>query len=126
MKKTKMIYWIFTALFLGLMLFSSIPDILCVPDAITFVTHLGYPVYFIPFIGVAKLLGVIAILIPGFPRIKEWAYAGLIFDLIAACYSVIMVEGFSAGILPMFVFIGIAFGSYLYHHKKLKEAQLSS
>lgn len=126
MKKTKIIYWILTTLFLGLMLFSAIPDILCVPDAVTFMTHLGYPVYFIPFIGIAKLLGVVAILIPGFARVKEWAYAGLLFDLIGACYSVIAVEGFSAGVLPMFIFIGIAFGSYFYYHKKTNETKISA
>ncbi len=78
MKKTKTIYWIFTGLFAGIMMLSAIPDIIKVPDAVQMVsTHLGYPVYFLPFIGVAKLLGAIAILIPGYPRIKEWAYAGL-------------------------------------------------
>ena len=54
---------------------------------------LGYPVYFIPFIGVAKLLGVIIILIPGLRAIKEWAYAGLFFDLGGAIYSNIAVAG---------------------------------
>ena len=42
------------------------------------------PAYLISFLSIAKILGVIAILIPGFPRIKEWAYAGLMFDLIGA------------------------------------------
>ncbi len=84
MKKNKALYWTITGLFLAFMLFSAVPDILVVPDAVTFMVHLGYPKYFIPFIGVAKLLGVIAILVPGFPRIKEWAYAGLCFDLIGA------------------------------------------
>ena len=84
MKKTKILYWIITGLFSAFMLFSAIPDILVTPDAITFMNGLGYPTYIIPFLGVAKLLGVIAILIPGFPGIKEWAYAGLFFDLIAA------------------------------------------
>src|SRR5882762_1506351 len=93
MKKTKILYWIITGLFSAFMLFSAIPDIMVVPDAITFMNHLGYPIYIIPFLGVAKLLGVIAILIPGFPRIKEWAYAGLFFDLIGATYSVIATDG---------------------------------
>ena len=78
MKKTKIIYWIFTGLLAAGMLLGSIPDIMSTPEAVAIVTtHLGYPAYFIPFIGVAKLLGAVAILIPGFPRIKEWAYAGL-------------------------------------------------
>ena len=74
------------------MLFSSIPDVMATPEATKFMSGmLGYPAYFTPFIGVAKILGVIAILIPGFPRIKEWAYAGLAYDLIGAVYSGIAV-----------------------------------
>ena len=65
MKKTKVLYWIITGLFSAFMLFASVPDILSTPDAVKFMNHLGYPNYFIPFIGVAKLLGVTAILIPG-------------------------------------------------------------
>lgn len=124
MKKTKTLFWIFTTLFGGFMLFSAIPDIMVVPDAITFVSGtLGYPEYIIPFLGVAKTLGVIAIVIPGFPRITEWAYAGLFIDLIGATYSNIMVDGFQPGMLFMVVVIGIGALSYVYHHKKLKEAQ---
>src|SRR6187402_210637 len=90
MKKTNIFYWVFTGLFAFLMLGSAIPDILSQPVAIQGMhVELGYPTYFVPFIGVAQLLGVIAILVPGFPRIKEWAYAGLFFDLIGATYSII-------------------------------------
>ena len=87
-KTTNLLYWIFTGLFAALMIQSAIPDALLTSDAIKF-THdyLGYPVYFIQFIGVAKILGSAAILIPGFNKIKEWAYAGLFFDLVAVIYS---------------------------------------
>ena len=104
MKKTKIIYWVITILFGGFMLFSAIPDIMNKPEAIDFMNKLGYPPYFTPFIGVAKLLGVIAILVPGFPRIKEWAYAGLMFDLIGAAYSIYATSGISNA-MPMFIFI---------------------
>ena len=120
MKKTKIIYWIFTGLFSALMVFSSIPDILNLPDAVTFMTMLGYPLYFTPFIGVAKLLGVIAILIPGFPRLKEWAYAGLVFDLIGATYSQMAMGLPMGGLVFMLIAFILAFGSYFYYHKKLK------
>src|SRR4029079_3672605 len=116
MKKTKIIYWIVTIIFSALMLMASIPDIICGPDAITFMhTHLGYPVYFIPFLGVMKTLGVIAILIPGFPRIKEWAYAGLLFDLVGAVYSILMVGDPSGGWMMMFIWIGFGVASYIYY-----------
>ena len=80
--------------------------------------HLGYPNYIIPFLGVAKTLGIIAILIPGFPRIKEWAYAGLFFDLAGATYSQIGTDGFKPAVLIMILPIGFLFGSYLLYHKK--------
>jgi len=117
MKLTKIIYWTSTGLFAAFMLFSAIPDIMMVEGAKVFMTHLGYPLYFIPFIGVAKLLGSLAILIPSFKKIKEWAYAGLIFDLIGAVYSNIMVDGFQPGMLMMFVVFGVVITSYLYNQK---------
>ncbi len=118
MKKTKTFYWIITGLFSAFMIFSAIPEILVLPDAITFMNSLGYPTYIIPFLGVAKLLGITAILIPGFPRIKEWAYAGLFFDLIGATYSQIA----NYGLLPQTSFmllpIIFLFISYYLFHKK--------
>ena len=102
------------------MTFSAIPDILVIEEAKQFMTHLGYPVYFIPFIGVAKLLGSIAILIPQFNKIKEWAYAGLFFDLIGAIYSNIMVEGWHPSMFAMVPILAIAITSYIYSHKQVK------
>jgi hypothetical protein len=121
MKKTNIFYWIFTSLFAGMMIFSAIPDIVSDPIAVKGMhTELGYPLYFIPFIGVAKVLGAIAILVPGYPRLKEWAYAGLFFDLIGATYSIVAI-GKSVGdwgfmVLPFF--LGIA--SYVFYQKKRK------
>lgn len=119
MKKTNIFFWIITGLFSAFMLFSAIPDILVTPDAVKFMSSLGYPAYIIPFLGVAKLLGVIAILIPGFARIKEWAYAGLFFDLAGATYSGIAVGGFQPQILFMVLPITFLFLSYYLWHKKL-------
>ncbi len=121
MKKTKTLYWIITGLFGAFMLFSAIPDFLVVPDAVTFITHLGYPKYFIPFIGLAKILGVIAIVVPGFPRIKEWAYAGLCFDLIGASYSVISTDGLQPQVSFMALPITFLFVSYYLYHKIQKQ-----
>jgi uncharacterized membrane protein YphA (DoxX/SURF4 family) len=117
MKKEKTIYWITTVLFVGFMAFSSIPDVLMLPEVIEFMNHLGYPNYFIPFIGIAKLLGVIAIIIPRFPKLKEWAYAGIFFDLIGAVYSVVSVDGLQAGMLVMVLPVGLGIVSYIYSHK---------
>lgn len=127
MKKIKIIYWIFTGLFAALMLFASIPDIINSPSAIAFMhDHLGYPVYFIPFTGVAKTLGVIAILIPGFPILKEWAYAGLAYDLTGAVFSQIAVGDPVNKWAFTFIWIIFGIGSYIYYHKKLKAVSSAS
>jgi hypothetical protein len=69
------------------MLMGSIPDILQIPLAVDEFIHLGCPTYLLPFIGTAKILGVAAVLFPAFERVKEWAYAGLVFDLTGALHS---------------------------------------
>jgi len=60
------------------------------------VPELGYPMYFFAIIGVWKVLGAIAILVPRFPRLKEWAYAGIFFDLTGAAISCAAVGGYGA------------------------------
>ena len=80
-------YWVVTGLMAAFMLMASIPDVLRQRQAIEVFGHLGYPAYLLPFLGTAKILGVIAVLIPGSGRLKEWAYAGLIFDITGALYS---------------------------------------
>src|ERR1019366_6399916 len=122
MKRTAALYWIFTILFAALMAFSAIGGIKPSEDAIKLLHDaLGYPVYFIRFISIAKLLGVIAILIPGLNRIKEWAYAGLFFDLAGAAYSGIAGSGkFDPLILTMLIWIVPGILSYYFWHKKIK------
>jgi hypothetical protein len=122
MKKTNIFYWVFTGLFSLLMLGSAIPDIMSHPIAIKGMhEELGYPLFFVPFIGVAKLLGVVAILTPGFPRIKEWAYAGLFFDLIGATYSILAIgkPDWMFMVLPL----SLATASYVFYQKRRKLIQ---
>jgi hypothetical protein len=127
MKKINILYWVFTALFCSFMLFSAIPDALLDPEAVAFTTKLGYPVYFTSFIGVAKILGVIGILAPDLPgrslqwsRLKEWAYAGLFFDLLGAAYSIIMGGEPGFGWLFMLLPLSLGLGSYMLHHRRLR------
>jgi hypothetical protein len=121
MKKTKIAYWIFTSLFALLMLGSAIPDVLSSPEAVKGMHEgLGYPLYFIPFIGAAKILGVAAILIPGYSRIKEWAYAGLLFDLSGATYSIIASGQPAASWIFMVLPLGVAVCAYIFYRKKAK------
>lgn len=121
-KTINALYWVFTILFSALMLFSAWSSILVNEDSVKLIHDmLGYPEYFIPFTGWAKLIGVIVILIPGFSRIKEWAYAGLFLDLIAAVYSGIAVaKAFDPLMLTMLVWFVPGILSYVYWHKKFK------
>jgi uncharacterized membrane protein YphA (DoxX/SURF4 family) len=99
---------------------SAIPDVMMADIAKQGFAELQLPAYLLPFVGIAKISGVIAILIPGYSRLKEWAYAGLTFDLIGATYCIAASGKAVENWAPNFLFLFIAFGSYLYYHKKLK------
>ncbi|MFH6962901.1 DoxX family protein [Flavobacterium plurextorum] len=86
-KRNKIIYWIAT-LWLALgMTATGIVQLLKMKDEAEMITRLGYPLYFLTLLGVWKLLGVIAILIPKFSLLKEWAYAGFFFAMTGAVFS---------------------------------------
>jgi len=118
-RRDAIIFWISTALFCAFMLTSAIPNIMSSKDWVTIFEQLGYPLYLLPFIGVAKLLGVIVLLIPGFPRLKEWAYAGFFFDLIGATYSALYVGGFVPQMLIMLIPFLLLAVSYIFHHRRI-------
>lgn len=119
MKKINLIYWIATGLFAFVMFMSGVQNAMVNSASVELLTtKLGYPVYLIPFLGVAKILGSIVILIPGFPRLKEWAYAGLFFDLAGAAYSTVMAEDLHPAMLGMLVFFALFALSYIYYHKR--------
>jgi len=86
-KRKKIFYWIFTIwLALGMMS-TGLVQLLKVKEEAESMTHLGYPLYFLSIIGLWKILGVIAVLIPGFSLLKEWAYAGFFFVASGAAFS---------------------------------------
>ena len=121
MKTTKILYWVLNGLFAFVMFGSAIPDLLSMEDAVRGIHKImGYPLYFIPFIGLAKILGAIVILIPGFPRLKEWAYAGLTFDLIAATFSLYSIPNPEGPWYFMLIFLALAAAAYIYYHKLVK------
>ena len=86
-RRKLIIYWIATALLAFGMLVSGFQQIFHAKEMIDIVAPLGYPLYFLYIIGVWKILGVIAILIPRFKLVKEWAYAGLFFVMTGALVS---------------------------------------
>lgn len=85
--RNKIIYWIATVwLALG-MLSTGVAQLLHMDEEVAMMDRLGYSPYFMTILGVWKLLGVIAILVPKFPLLKEWAYAGFFFAMSGAVFS---------------------------------------
>ena len=84
MKLKRIGCWVATAVFALGMLLAAIGELSPGPDIVQIRVHEGYPTYLLTLLAVWKLLGVIAILVPRFPRLKEWAYAGFFFDLTGA------------------------------------------
>jgi hypothetical protein len=119
MKKTNILYWIFTGLFGAFMLMSGIQNLMATAEWKAIMEHLGFPVSLLPFLGIAKCLGVLALVVPGFPRLKEWAYAGFFFDLLGVTYSAIATDGIQLPHSFMAVLIALLFLSYGFYHKKL-------
>jgi uncharacterized membrane protein YphA (DoxX/SURF4 family) len=94
MKAKSIAYWATTILVALPIGSGGLGQVAHVPGVVDgFVRVLGYPPYFVTILGVWKVLGPIAILVPRFPRLKEWAYAGIIFDLTGAAASNAAVGG---------------------------------
>jgi uncharacterized membrane protein len=112
-KTNKLIYWISTALLSFGMLGSGISQVLHVKEMNELITHVGYPLYFMYIIGVWKILGVIAILVPKFKLVKEWAYAGFFFLMTGALVSHLFMGDSGKEILgPLFQTIFIILSWY--------------
>ena len=90
-KKNRIIYWIATAwLALG-MVSTAIVQLIQVKEETEMMTRLGYPLYLLIILGIWKILGAIAVLVPRFPLLKEWSYAGFFFAMSGAVFSHIAV-----------------------------------
>jgi hypothetical protein len=110
-------YWVVTGLMATFMMLGSVPDVLQLDQAVSFIRHLGYPSYLLPFLGTAKILGITAVLIPSARTIKEWAYAGLVIDLTGALYSHLSVgDPVSAWGFPVIGLVLVG-GSYLLYRQ---------
>ncbi len=120
-KRINIAYWIVTGLISAFMIFSSIGNIMVNQESIAFVHDgLGYPVYFIPWIGWAKVLGALAIVLPMVPaRVKEWACFGLFMDLATATCSFIATHAPVQGWIFMLLFIAVLALSYFLYHRRL-------
>ena len=119
MKKTIITHRILTGLLIVFFGLGSIPDILKVPDAVILFKHLNLPAYLLPFLGTAKLLGCLTLLLPRYSRLKEWVYAGLTFDLAGATFCALASGDSPLTVAPMLIGFALIAGSYIYFHKRL-------
>ena len=108
-------YWITTILGPASFAYGGVIHILGRADVVANLAHLGYPAYFATILGVWKLLGAIAVVVPGLPRLKEWAYAGFFFDLTGAAASRAFVgDGVTeqGGVVAPLVFLALVMASW--------------
>jgi len=87
MKTKGIVYWVTTAFLAFVLLSGGAAELARRRENVEGLVHLGYPLYFVTIIGVWKVLGAIALLVPRFPRLKEWAYAGIFFNITGAAVS---------------------------------------
>ena len=90
------------------------------PPGVYGITQLGYPVYFLTILGVWKILGVVAVLIPKFPRLKEWAYAGFFFIMSGAIFSHIAVGDPVKEIFPSLLLLILTVVSWYFRPESRK------
>lgn len=112
MDMRKETYWITTLLVALVMTISGVMAVTHAPALMKALAHLGYPVYFSDYLGVAKLLGTFVLLIPGRARIKEWAYAGFGITVLTATYSHLMTGGGFLALEPLVTFAALV-ASYM-------------
>jgi hypothetical protein len=105
-------YWTTTGIFCAALGFGGFSSLTGAEEFHKEITGLGYPEYMMTILGVAKLAGVMALLAPGLPRLKEWAYAGFTFDLLGATASHAFAgDPIDATLKPLIV-LGLAAASY--------------
>jgi DoxX-like family len=119
-KRNKIIYWIATVwLSLGL-LSGAIFQLMRMEDAVKNFTHLGYPLYLLTILGIWKILGAAAILVPKLPLVKEWAYAGIFFTMTGAFISHLIMGDTMAETFPSVLTLIIAAVSWYFRPAERK------
>ena len=109
----KVIYWVSTGVLAAFSAFAAVTYLLGSPQAIQGFAHVGYPQHLRIILGIAKFLGAIILLAPGLARLKEWAYAGMMFDIAGAVVSRAVVgDGVSAFAAPVAI-AAVVIGSWL-------------
>jgi|SRR5688572_23548005 len=112
MRMRRIAYWVTTALTAFVFLSGGVADIVQPADVLKGMTDLGYTAYFTTILGVWKFLGGLTVLAPRLPRLKEWAYAGMFFDLSGASASHAAVGDPVAKIVTPLILLGIVMASW--------------
>lgn len=123
MKKDKIIFWVSTSL---IFLFEGVMPALTSQTEMAKegIRHLGYPEYFGVALVVFKVLGALTLTIPAVPKwLKEWAYAGFVFDFLFASISHTVIDGWGFGTIFPLLVLGVLMVSYTYYHKLNKQIQ---
>ena len=107
----KIIYWVTTGLVAASGFISAFTYLSANTQAVQGFTHVGYPQQLRIILGIAKPLGAIALLVPGFPRLKEWAYAGFTFAWICAIVAHYLAGDGPKAVVPLILLV-ILFVSY--------------
>ncbi len=126
-KRNKIIYWVSTIwLALGMLSTGAVQLFKGKTGAggVDSITQLGYPIYFLTILGVWKIWGVIAVLIPKFPLLKEWAYAGFFFAMSGAIFSHIASGNSVNEILPSLLLLILTMASWYFRPADRKLYQL--
>ena len=119
-KTHKIIYWVAT-LWLALgMTSTGIVQLMRLKDDVDRMAHLGYPTYLLTMLGIWKLLGVIAVLIPKYPLLKEWAYAGFFFTMSGAALSHIIIGDPFSEIVPSLLLLTLTAVSWYFRPESRK------
>lgn len=108
-------YWVATAILVFVLVSGAVGELTHSWGTLETVTILGYPLYVLTIIGVWKVAGAVALLVPGFPRLKEWAYAGIFFNMTGAAVSHAAVGDYGAygyHLLVPLTFAGLAVVSW--------------
>ncbi|WP_264523892.1 DoxX family protein [Flavobacterium sp. N502536] len=125
-KRDKIIYWVATVwLALG-MVSTGVVQLLQIKEEASMIERLGYPLYFLTLLGVWKILGTIAILIPKFPLLKEWAYAGFFFAMSGAVFSHFAVGDHPKELFGPVLLIVLTIVSWYYRPTERKTALVSA
>ena len=122
----RIVAWAATGLFAAMMTLSGALLLLGVRAVTVSMVQLGYPPYFLKLLGLAKLLGVVGILAPQRPTLREWAYAGFTFDLLAALVSHLAVHDGIADTVGVLAFLLVLAVSYAGHRRRTVLLDLSS